>query len=193
MNEGGPDGGGEEVASELVEPKIAPPEIEYAADTLNGEPFVSSNSRGFVWTPVGMELLAIYDGQAGTLRYADTQIVSLLNPQESIRGKEIIPNLIKQMSAVRAQIVRRLHRDHGSSKEFGPSHEKVSDANIIDDPWKIKFVLETGEIGDNGDIFKQYRHTRSGRVVVVKLTPDGKLLLPKIPEEWGQLFVEPGA
>lgn len=184
MNEGGPDGGGEEIVAELVEPKIAPPEVEYKVDTASSKPYVSPDPRGFIWTPVGMELLAIYDGQAGTLRYADT---------ESIRGKDIIPNLIKQMSAVRAQILKRLQRDHGSSKEFGPSREKVSDANVVDDPWEIKFVLETGEIGDNGDIFKQYRQTRSGRVMVVKLTPDGKLFLPKIPEEWGQLFVEPGA
>ena len=185
MNEGGPDSGddmGDEGVPEPVEPKIAPPEVEYQVDTLNGEPFVSGNPRGFVWTPVGIELLAICDGQAGTLRY-----------RGSIRGEEIIPNLIKQMSAVRAQILRRLHRDFKSGREFGHLYEKVSDANVVDDPWEIKFVLETGEIGDSGDIFKQYRHIASGRVVVVKLTPDGKLFLPRIPEEWWQLFVEPGA
>ena len=42
MNEGGPDSGddmGDEGVPEPVEPKIAPPEVEYQVDTLNGEPF----------------------------------------------------------------------------------------------------------------------------------------------------------
>ena len=41
MNEGGPDSGddmGDEGVPEPVEPKIAPPEVEYQVDTLNGEP-----------------------------------------------------------------------------------------------------------------------------------------------------------
>ena len=204
MDEGGPNSGVEEVvvketAPKPVKPKIAPPEVEYTVDT-SGKPYVSPDPRGFVWTPIRYELKEICDWsplqqnlkeiEAGLravcgeeeVSASDMAVIAIPNSDHKIRGGDIIPNLIKQMSAVRAQILRR---KPGSGKEFN--------MHVAHDPWEIKFVLETGEIGDSGDIFKQYRHEKSGRVVVAKLTHDGKLFLPKTPEEWGQLIVEPGA
>lgn len=158
--------------------KIAPPELEYRIDTLCGEEYKSPNPRGFANIPVSIELLAICDERLGAIRYADTQIVSALNSGESIRGKEIIPNLIKQMEAVKRQILKR---KPGSSNEYG--------FNIRDgeDVWEIKFVVEPDDVSQNVATYKQYRHRSSGRVFVAKLDSSGKLFLPKMPEEWGKL------
>lgn len=194
MNEGGTDSHDEEGA-EPIEPKIAPPEVEYKVDTASNKPYVSPDPRGFVWPSVGVELQSIEAGLRAILcgdeemSISDMVVIAIPNSDHEIRSGDIIPNLIRQMEAVRAQILRR---KPGSGKELD-IREKISDANAIDDPREIKFVLETGELGDSEDIFKQYRHVRSGSVMVAKLTPDGKLFLPKIPEEWGQLFVEQGA
>lgn len=174
MNENGPD--------DLPPIEIAPPELEYTIDNVGYE---APNPRGFVWMPIRHELSAICDND----NVSDDSLIFVPDGNRGIRGKEIIPNLIKQMEAVRQQILKR---KPGNSNELS-IHESVSDANVVNDPWEIKFVVETGEIGDSGDIFKQYKHIASGRVVVARLTPAGKLFLPKIPEEWGQLIVEPGA
>lgn len=176
MNENGPDDlPSEESIPEGIEPKIAPPELEYRVDTLNGEQYQSPSLRGFVFIPVSVELSAICDERPQTIRYADIQIHSPLNPEGPIRGKEIIPNLIKQMEAVKRQILRR-KPGSGNELEF-----RTRDS---EDMWEIKFVVESDELSTGHTTYKQYRHIKSGRVFVAKLTSGGQLFLPKMPKEW---------
>lgn len=84
-------------------------------------------------------------------------------------------DLIDQMSVMRNRILEALRRDFRNTR------------NRFDPKSGVGFVLETGEIGDSGDIFKQCKHIESGCVFVFRLTPDGKLFLPEMPEEWGEL------
>lgn len=150
-------------------PMVALAAVPYTVTEEDDLSYEAPDKLGYVEVPTVAELLVLCGDGEGSLRYADTRVGFLRNPNAMIRGKHVIPNLVRQMEAMGAYIASCVSQ--GGTRELSYTTEGVES----EEGWEIHFILEK-----DGTVIKRYTHEK-GHCFEAKLSPDGQLLLPRLP------------
>lgn len=130
------------------------------------EAYKPSHPRGFVFSPTASEILALSSDDPNSLRHAETTLIDLHDFTNELRGREIIPNLVRQLRHMRD----RLHLEKKTRIIFQDHHD-------MGGVWIVVF-----ELADHGKaVVKHYIKLGSRLMFEAKLTAEGELLLPKFP------------
>ncbi len=152
-------------------PATTTPGMECLQDTLpEGERFVSSHPRGFVFTPADLELTALMHDGPDTFRYAQTRVIDMYDMSNRLRGCEIIPNLVVQLRKIQEAMVAAGQR----YASYVDIHEGA-----------LTIVVYSLSEYPGAYIIKHYIHPKSAgkhETVAVMLDRHGELHIPRFNE-----------
>ena len=156
-------------------PIFAPAEIQYA-DAATFRIFLGEDGK-FETLPVTLELetMCDYRNKDG-LAHRETPVCFALAGPRSVRGDAIISHALAHMHYMRGNLAAH-PKDYPEGRSVGFSVNEGSGKTAHD--WAITLILDK-----DGVLLKRYSCTKPvAAVFEVKLMSDGRLFLPKLPDD----------